>query len=338
MKKQLGLALAAGLATSAVLVGTGGSASATDNNLVTLGFTSSNNAASATGVTYTWSLSVPAGTSAVVDKILLTLPTGASGTPTNPVIYGLPTGCSSAFNSSGTTITLTGAASACQLPAPSTLAISLSGFTNPAAGSVTTRAELDNATPTDIADGSTTVAIAPTSTSVSVLVPESLTFTNTRTDIQMMAIPGGNQVDAPEVDLTVATNAADGYKLNGCVTTAHQLTFTTSTATTKPTIPQANTTTAALLDKDANPGFGASATLTASSGSSATLTAPWTDTTGGKVLGYDALCTNTSAQIASSTGPTNGDTLSLVNSVKLAGTQPGGLYTGEIDYTVTPKY
>ena len=344
MKKQLALALTAGLATSAVLVGTGGAANA-DNNALSVTFESSDNAATATGVAYTWSFAGPSGNTTVVDKIKLTLPTGTTGVPSAPIIYGLPTGCSYSFDAAGTTITLTNdVANACVITDSNTLGITLDGLKNPAAGSLTTRVEMDSATPTDLADGSASVSIAPTSTSVSIMVPESLTFTNNRTDIQMMAFPGGDPVKAPAVNLTVVTNAAGGYKLNGCVTSDHQLTFSGSTATTPPTIPQAKTsaatelnTTVVSTDPAYNPGFGAAASLT---GTNAVLASPWSGTGSNAVLGYDASCTDTGgdALIASNPGPTNGDTLSLVNSVKLPGTQQGGRYTGEIDYTVTPTY
>lgn len=349
MKKQLGLALAAGLATSAVLVGTGGAANATGPDALSVTFTSSNNSAAATNVTYTWTFAGTGQTAAVdVKTIVVTPPGGTPGSPdlAHALLYGLPSGCTADF-SGWPFISLTAASTgACEIGTSDVLALSLGGFTNPStSGSVSTTIEMDDATSpvaTDLARGSdSSSSIAPTSTSVNILVPESLTFTNDTTDIEMTAIPGGAEVDAAPVTMTISTNAEKGYKLDACVTTANALTLQAATTTPAPKIPQAGTTTAAPLSNVAsghNPGFGASATI---NGTGAALTAPWDGTSSGtNVLGYDSSCTDASgdAQIASNAGPTDGDTLTLTNKVALDGSQAGGTYKGEIDYTVTPTY
>jgi len=55
---------------------------------------------------------------------------------------------------------------------------------------------------------------------------------------------------------------------------------------------------------------------------------------GGNYVGY-----TTSGEVAfSATGPTNGDTIALVNRAKINNLQPADTYTGTITYTVTPGY
>lgn len=322
MKKQLGLALAAGLATSAVLVGTGGSASAAIGN----GSLYLSTSAAHTAADYTWAfVTGSADTVNGTTPITLTVPTDATGTPALSAVYGLGSCSIASTTLNAGTLTLTPTAS-CSVASGTSIAITVSGLTNGAAvtsftSTVTVGGE----------SGPATAATTLGSTTVEVFVPESVTFSDDTTDIKLATIPGGPVSSAAALTLTVGTNAVDGYSLTGCMDA--DLTYTGSTNSS--TIP--GTSSAATTDLSSNAGFGAAA---ASTSPNVTLTTPWSTTTpaGTTVAGYADCATPGAGEIATGATATSTDTIKVTNMVSVASDQEAGEYDGTIHYAVAPNF
>ena len=326
------VALVAALAGGAVAL-TGGAAGAATLTGSTI--TVSNNAANVTTPTptantavYTWSFTTKAA-SVAYTKLTFTVPTGTlpTGTLTVPTIYGI-TGCSSETPTlTGTTVSV--ALVGCSATAATTLVqISVSKLKNGTAvgaisSTITTYSGSTVKADTGVATGAT---LANNTTAVTISVPDSLTFSNSNTSITMLPIPGGATVTAPNVTLTVGTNAKGGYTLAACV-----LTPIKGTTNTTATIGQLASASATLPATASN--FGAKPAVT---GTGATLSAGWT---AGSYLGYNSTCgTTTHSVIMKSTVPVATNKLTLTNGVRVKSLQPADKYTGTITYQVTPSY
>lgn len=287
----------------------------------------SNNATSATGVTYTWNFTT--ATAATLTSLTMTVPAGTTGTSltAGATAYGLLncTITSPTLSSGTVTVTLSGCAS---IPASTPVSISVSGFTNTATKTVAFASAVATSTGTVVDAGTAVTGVDFDSnlTQVTVVVPESLTFLNGNETITLLPIPGSpTPATASPVTLTVKTNAASGYTLRGCVLSPIGIGATANT------IPQLSTPGA--LTGSA---FGAQASVT---GVGASLAGSWASANGASYLGYDSLCTGgTRSVISQNSGPTNGDVLTLTNAATISATQAAGTYTGVITYQVVPSF
>jgi hypothetical protein len=334
--------LVAAAAVSTLTVGavalTGAPAFAS-GTLTSVNMAVSNNAGSLGGVTntgiYSWNFTT--GTTGTLTSLSFTVPANTVGASLalNGTTFGL-TGCTVGTPTLATTTVTVPLTSCASIPAATPVAISISGFTNTSSAtgnfssvaSTFTGASVLN----DTGTVTTPVNFANNTTGVTVIVPDSLTFTNGNTAITLLPVPGVIATSTA-VPLTVSTNARSGYTLSGCVTAANTITSSPSLAT----IPQAsNTAVAPLPVSGLTSAFGAQATIT---GSGATLQALWAATTTNNYLGYAATCGTTGGQkISSNAGPTTGDVLTLNNAVGISATQTAGTYTGTITYQVSPSY
>lgn len=298
----------------------------------------SNNATSENGVTngpatYTWNFTTT--TPGTLTSLDFSVPAGTDGSSiTLGTAYGL-TGCTvgaPSDTSDVVSVTLTG----CTADLGGTpVSISINGFTNTTSTPGNFSSVVNTYTGSLVLNDTGTAApvdFNSNTTGVTVIVPDSLTFTNGNTAITLLPVPGVIAGSSP-VPLTVSTNARNGYTLSGCVTSANTITDSVS----GDTIPQATNSAVAPLPTDGlSSAFGAQATI---SGTGATLQTDWAATTGSDYLGYAATCGTTGAQqISSNAGPTTGDVLTLHNAVGIKATQTAGTYTGKITYQVAPSY
>lgn len=361
--KLLALAGIAGLAATGLLA----SAPAYADSLTNMSFTVSNNATSSPSTsvpanTYTWSFTPASPTT--LGSVTLTVPSGTSVAKNiTATIYGLPN-CSGATAAltDGTgetdpdTVTVTLPAAGCAPITNVPITITVAGLTNTATSSpsfeteVTTHSTVDPSTVVDQSTINTGTAFTQNSTQVTVVIPDSLTFSNATTNLAMMAVPGGDPVNANPVNLTVKTNAAGGYTLNACVPedTKKKGDFSngalTSMSDTSIGIPQLATTATTLDHTSSASAFGAIASITQGKvkTGSASLGSNWSSTNAKhkKYVGYAASCASgtSGAEVAADTGITDGDDISLTNGVYASDTQAAGVYTGTIWYQVTPSY
>jgi hypothetical protein len=283
----------------------------------------SNNQASATGVTYTYSFKTAASGS--IKTILMAVSgSGLAGTPSIVKTYGIGAG---AVSRTGQTITYT-VTSAVNIQAGIPIYIELAGLTNDVAGSYTTDVTTRTSAPA-IIDGPTTsnaVVMAATNTAVTVTIGKSLTFALDTTAFQLGMDPGlpalADQTQA--VGLTVQTNANSGYTL----TVRDAATGLQSSSSGTPVIPAASAGKASSAAWPGANAFGYTVT-----GTGATIDAAFSGT---KYAGY----TSGGEQIGQRTGPTGGtaDTITITNRVAIDYSAATGDYTDTIYYTVTPNY
>jgi hypothetical protein len=286
------------------------------------------------GVTYTWGFTT--ATTGTLDQITFTVP---PGTPDNASLT-LP-GTLSGITCSGTTtaavssqlVTVTLPA-LCSVPANTGVSIPISGFENtptPISNSLWTSTVTTYTLPSTQVDTGTTndVNFPNNSTGVTVVVPQSLTFTNNGPlNIGLFPVPGF-VATAPAVTVGVSTNNPNGYFLSGCVLAP--ITDQASLLTPKPTIPQANPPS--LPVAAGNTAFGAEATVAPSGGTGA----PTTGWSGSTYSGYSTTCTSSGHDvIMADAGAASGDIVTLTNAASVTAVQAAGTYTGTITYAVTP--
>lgn len=297
-------------------------------SLTNVSWTVSNNTtnvdAAGNTATYTWNFTT--ATTASLATVTMTVPTGTTGASLAVTAYGIGSDTATASLSGTTvTVTLTGGAS---IAAGTAVSMAVSGFTNGTqTGSVTST--IQTAASSTIDNGQASATFANNTTSVSVVVPDSLTFTNNKTSVTLTPVPNTPAVEGPNpATLTVATNAQNGYTLSAC---AGSLAGPGSN-----TIPQQQSSVASLTGS----AFGAQASVTGSAGAS--IASPWSGT---NFIGYAATCSNTatgggapSSPVVTNTGPTNLDTVQIANAASVSATQAAGTYTGTINYLVTPSY
>lgn len=313
---------------SAALWAAPASASTIDNVSLTV----SNNATSATAVTYTVNFSTQ--TAAALTSVTFTVPAGttAPAALTTGTAYGLA-GCTVGTPTLATN-TVTVPLTLCPTIAASTpVEIAVSGFTNSTTATSAFKTAVSTSAP-DTGTANAGVDFNDNKTVVDVIVPESLTFTNQNPAITLLPVPGNATPATGAVKLTVATNAVNGYTLTSCVTS--------DIAAGSNTIPQL-TSVGAL--NGSTTAFGAQASFVPNNGTgtdgsgTASLNAPWS-TAGTDYVGYasDCAAATPNAKVISNTGTTNGDELTLTNGVSADAVQPNGTYTGTITYQVAPSY
>lgn len=314
-------------------------ASAAPDPITDVTMTVSNNATAATAVTYTWNFTLNDETGD--PALTFTVPSGTLLTPTTTVPYGLP-GCTATTTFADPTVTVT-LADCTTFAASSPVSIAISGFTNT---TVATSTAFLSAVSDGTANASATTGVDFNSnkTAVTVIVPESLTFTNANTAITLVPVPGNPTPATSDVKLTVETNARGGYSLNSCVDAADVITIQGGGTDV---IPQLSTPGTHALDGTTS-AFGAQASVaggsagtTAAGGTtSRALQGDWADTTATTYVGYESSCGSGAgdATILTANGTTDGDVLTLTNAVSASAIQPDGTYKGTITYQVTPLY
>jgi hypothetical protein len=291
--------------------------------LTKMSWTVNNSQTGKTAVTYSWSFST--ATAATLTAVTLTVPAGTAGTPAVGTVYGLGAGTVAL---AGTTITYT-VTTPVAVPANIPIYLSFTGLTNTStAGSYSSTITTQKSGPLTVDTGTTgSVTFGSSSTTASVTVGQTLTFTNNNPSFSLSVDPSMlNNTASQAVVLTVQTNAASGYTLAAS---------DTGMSRTAPafTIPPVSTGPATGVATFPTSGWGASATLTSGGTDGAALAA---GLSGGKWVGYPS----SPANFLTATGPTGAtaDTLTLTNQVGVDYSVPGGSYSDTITYVVTPTF
>jgi hypothetical protein len=361
LRRAVAVAAAVTLATTAAATLTASPASAITGALTNVSLTVNNNAANtSSGVTlntatYTWAFTT--AQSGTLSQIQFTVPattTLPSPAPGHVVLYGLvnctvpatgsplsiAAGADPATDDSTVTLTLDCTAAVGEnIPA----VVTIPGFTNPTttqstfATTVTTftgstsPSALDTGKVGDASNtASPTVDFNDNTTSVSVFVPQSLTFINDtdHASISLAPVPDGPVFEAQPVTLTVKTNLVKGYQLAGCI----QGGLLNGTIQ----LPQVGDGAPAAAVAEGSSGFGAEATVTTGS-VHGTL-----DTSGvftaASYTGYSTDCSTSTTLITHDDGPASDDSIAITNAASASATQASGTYSGTITYVVTPKY
>jgi len=276
-----------------------------------------------TAVTYAFSFKT--ATAGTIKTVTMTVPAGTAGTVAVGTVYGLGAGT---VGLAGNTITYT-VTSAVAVAANIPIYLSFTGITNTStAGSYTSTVTTQTAAPATIDTGTTgAVIFGSSSTTATVTVAQTLTFTNDTPSFSLSVDPTGTANNMSKaVTLSVLTNAGSGYTLAASDTGLTMV----SPAFTIPKVSVGPGTGVGTFPAN---GWGASATLTGSGGHGAAMA---TGLSGGQFVGYPAA----PATFLSATGPTGAtaDTLVLTDQVQVDYTVPAGTYTDTITYVATPSY
>jgi hypothetical protein len=282
----------------------------------------SNSQTGKTAVAYAYSLTT--ATAGILTAVTMTVPTGTAGSVTAGTVYGLSAG----------TVTLAAGTLTYTITSPVPVAagvpiyVVFDGITNTTTAGAYTSVVTTN-TAGGILDAVTTGAVVfgSSSTSVNVIVGQTLTFTNNTSQFALNVDPSMlDSVQSQMVVLTVQTNAVSGYSLAASDSGL-------SRAAPSFTIP--NVTTGPTLGVTTFPasGFGASATLTTGGTDGAVLAAGFS---GGDFVGYAA----SAADLLTAPGPTGTtvDTLTITDEVGVNYAVPDGSYSDTITYVVVPNY
>jgi hypothetical protein len=297
--------------------------------LTNVNFAASNTAVSSTLASNTsiYAVSFTPATSALVNTITFSVPTGTpAATLTVGSTFGLGACGTITAALAGTTVTVS-MTTACTLSAAGSIYVQISGFTNTStaiASFASAVATKNGGTAVDAGTASSVNFVSNT-TPVTIIVPDSLTFTNSSSSITLFPIPGASPITAPPYTLGITTNAHSGYILNGC---SAGITGTTTSVL----FPQASAGTA--LSGTVS-GFGVQVAAT---GTGATVASPFAGLTGNFYQGFATTCSGTNHQIASNAGATAGDSYTFTAGASASGTQPADVYTGTINYQVVPNY
>jgi hypothetical protein len=283
-----------------------------------------------TGVRYTWSFTTPSG--GTISAVTFTVPngTGVPGVLTPVDMYGL-TGGTAAWNGGTNTVTYT-VTSPSVIPAGTPILISIDGFTNTSTANTaytSTATTVIGGVNTDTG-ASSAVGINNNTTAVTVVVGRSTSFTSDTTGFSLLMDPSvaalTDQTHA--VNLTVATNAANGYTLNTKVNRV--LTGATHATSTVPAISTgiASGVASGAFTTDR---FGYS--MSVGGGSVGTLQS--VPLQSGSYVGYQ---TGAGENPVVAGGPTNNDTVTITNRAKIDYQQNADVYTATVTYTVIPSY
>ena len=290
--------------------------------LANVSWTDSNSQVGKAGVTYSYGFKT--ATAGTIKTVSMTVPSGTTGTPAVGTVYGLGAGTVSL---AGNTLTYT-VTSAVSVPANIPIYVSFTGLTNTStAGSYTSTVTTATSVPATIDTGtSQSITFGSSSTSASVTVAQTLTFTNSTPSFSLAVDPSGLANQTQAVTLTVQTNAHSGYSLAAYDT---GLSKTSPAYTIAPVTAGPGTGLASFPTN----GFGVQASVSTGGTDGATLAA---GLTGNKWIGYPT----TAANILTTTGPTGStaDSLTLTNQVAVDYTVPAGAYNDTITYVVTPNY
>lgn len=291
--------------------------------LTNVSWSVSNSQTAKTAVTY--ALSFKTATAGTVKSVIMTVPGGTSGTVAVGAVYGLGAG-TVALASNTITYTITTAVSvAANIP----IYLSFAGLANTTtAGSYTATVTTRTSAPATIDSGtSQSLTFGSSSTTPTVTVPQSLTFTNDALSLPFALDPSGPADSASQtVTLTVQTNAGSGYTLAAADTGL-------SRSGPAYTIPAVSSGPASAVSTFPTCGFGTSATLTSSGTDGAALAAGLAS---GQWVGYPS----SPAGFLTASGPTGAtpDTLVLTDQVQADYSVPAGTYSDTITYVVTPSY
>ncbi|GLZ00200.1 hypothetical protein [Actinoplanes sp. NBRC 103695] len=274
------------------------------------------------GVRYSWNFTT--ATLGTIRTVAFDVPAGTSGGALSVTdVYGITAGGTASL--SGTTVTYTMASGLSVGPGVNVL-VAIDGFTNTAtpgtyASTVTTQTSVPATIDTA---GSNTVSVSNNSTSVTVKVARSTGFSLNTTGFTMMldpSVPALTDRTQP-VTLSVMTNAANGYALDTRID--HQL--------------QGSGATMAASSAGKATGFSGGAFPVNTFGYTVGVTGAGTANGAGFAsTGYVGY-TTAGETVASATGPTNGDTVTLTNRARVDFLQKSDAYTGTVTYTVTPSY
>lgn len=320
-RRWLRAMLAVATVTSGLLVASAPSASAAA--LTNMSWSVSNNQVSAANVTYAYSFKT--ATTGTIKTITFAVSgAGLGGTPTISRAFGIGAGT---VARAGQTITYTVTA-AVSVSSGIPIYIELGGLTNTStAGSYTTTITTQTSVPATIDNGTTAaVTMAANNTAATVTIAKSLTFTVDTTAFELDMDPSLPALadQTATVGLTVSTNANSGYTL----TVGDSAAGMQSSSSGNPVITRASTGKATSVTWPGTSKFGYTVT-----GTGATVDPAFAGT---KYAGY----VNAGEQIASRASATGGtpDTITINNRVAIDYSQPTGVYTDTIVYTVTPNY
>jgi hypothetical protein len=300
------------------LTATSASASGT---LTDVSLSVSNNSMGISSVSYTQQFTV--ATTGTVKYVVITLPTGTSGSPTVAANYGIGAGSVMLASDTLTYSVTTPAAISAGTP----VLIEIDGLTNTSTpGDYASTVTTQDATPATIDTASNpTVSIAATNTAVSVAVARSLVFTNDASSFLMLMDPSiaGLSDLTKVVHLTVKTNASEGYTLS----VADSASGLAVGATAIPRFSADGQAGAAAWGSSVDK-FGYALSVSGA-------TAPGA-MSGGKFAGY----LSAGETIASRAAPTGNtaDTVDVTNRVVIDFAQAAGTYGDTISYTATPNY
>ncbi len=308
--------------TAVIVLATEAPASAA--TLTSVGWSVSNSETGLANVTYAWDFTT--ATLASLSSITMTIPSGTACSSIAIVsVYGLGAGT---LSCSGTTVTYA-VTSVVSVAAGVPIYISASGFTNTSTAGSYTSAVTTLAAGLSIDTGtSSSVSFGSSGTQATVVIPESLTFTNSTPSIMLLPVPGGPAV-SQAVTLSIATNAGQGYTLaastSGITATSGSHTYTLAQQATPSTTLGTNR-------------FAATVTLTTAGTSLAALQGSWGTT--GEYVGYASSSSGATYTIVTATAPTGAtaDQLVVTDATQVNNGQPAGTYTGTITYVVTPTY
>jgi len=293
----------------------------------TMTWTPSRAVAKAPNVSYAYgftTVSAPTLTSIVLTVPPGTTPQGSAPTLSTLSPMGL-TGAAVALNQSANTLTVT--FPSYSLPNNTAVSIVVGGLHNSGfVGPFVATAALKNSTGTvgTATAAPVTIQAQKTNLTTSCVAGTGCSLASGGgTAITLIAIPGAPSPVVGGVQLSVQSNASFGYVLSAISSDLMRVGGTE-------TLPLAPGTSALVPNE-----LGVTAAITAASGSGAQLCSSYS--TSGVVAGY---ATGSSAPIwyaPSSTG-TGSDTVTLSNLVRVSPTQPAGVYTGTINFSLTPNY
>jgi hypothetical protein len=318
------------LVISALVVGMGGifaGNALAAGTLTRLGWATSNNQATATNATYSFSFTT--ATTGIIAHVAIFVGSGPSGTATVVANYGIGAG---AVARVGNTITYTVTAPV-SVAAGTPILLELGGNNNnnAAIGNyqsyITTETNIGNAI--DGPDFTPIVPFSGSNTAKTVVVVESTTFTLSTASFQLNMDPTlaalADQSDV--INLTVQTNANSGYTLTVAdSTTGLQCSGCLST----PTIPVA-APSGSYVSFPVAPAAAVGYTVTSTG-----ATIPGGFSAGTRYTGYSSA----GLQIASSATSTgaSANTIAITDQTAVDYAASAGAYADTITFTVTPNY
>ncbi|MGC9961623.1 MAG: LamG-like jellyroll fold domain-containing protein [Acidimicrobiales bacterium] len=314
-------------------IGLAGYLGSIDGAATAASWTVSSSVLGAIGVTATWAFTTASASS--LTSVIVGVPAGTAGVPALGAVVGLSVAGASVSAVVGGLITVT--LTAQNVPSATAVSIVLTGLQNSdVAGAYSSSV-------TTASSGTTLLPLAP-GTGVDAAagiggfdLPEALTLTNAcgvgagnhcaatnGTSIEMTAFPGAGVVSAVVV-LSIASSAGGGYKLQSYLAAALKAgTYT---------LPEGSTSGSIAVGLNQ---FVASASLSGSSSSGAALCTPYGSGTPyvGYGVGAGAAASIWRATSQTLSGAPSLDTVTITDSVSVSLTQPAGVYSGTIHYTV----
>ena len=281
-------------------------------SLTNMNWATSSNMIGVTSQQYTWNFTT--ATTGTIKSVTFTVPATTAGTAANVAVYGLGAGTWSGPTAGVITYTVTSAVS---IGSGVQIYAAANGITNPTAtGSFSSVITTQTSAPATIDSGTaSSVTFANNQTAVTIVIPESMTFTNDTSAFTLIPVPSGSAA-TKAVTLTVQTNAKSGYSL-----TASNTSLTNGTQT----LAEMTTSGAASLVLDQ---FAAQGTCTG-----CTIAAPYNSS---NYVGYGSSATAVASH-GVATG-TTADTVVLTNAIQVDYGAGEGSFTSTITYVVTPSY